>query len=452
MNIIPIALRNTLRQKKRSFLLAGAIGFGMIVMTLLGGFTSGIIVTVKENMSDMMSGHIYITAKETSPGGVVSQVVRDRSVIESSLDASGIEFQSTTLRSTLKGSMIFGTKEVNQPVSGLDWDNESRFLQNLDIVRGSVDDLSDPKALILPENTARRLKVEIGEEIIIHNTTVSGQNNLGEFHLIATTENEGAFGSGTAYAGILYINELINIAPSEFTNFSIYLNDIDESGPASAAIHKELSLLVETEPLRADQEEQSGPGGGIRAGGVRRFGSGMFGGGRSVTGQDETTVKYSITTVDDMIGFVKNIISIFDYIALIVFAVLLVITMVGITNTFRMILLERIREIGTIRAIGMQRKEVRNLFLTEAVLIALGGAAAGIIVALIIMGIIGMVSFQGAAGIGFVLNKGHLLFRIDILTILRNISLLIIFSLGAAWFPAVKAAKLEPADALRTQH
>ena len=66
---------------------------------------------------------------------------------------------------------------------------------------------------------------------------------------------------------------------------------------------------------------------------------------------------------------------------LIILIVLFVIIMVGITNTFRIIMFERIKEIGTMRSMGMQRGEVRNLFLFEALFIALGGAIAGLALA-----------------------------------------------------------------------
>ena len=59
-------------------------------------------------------------------------------------------------------------------------------------------------------------------------------------------------------------------------------------------------------------------------------------------------------------------------IGLVIFFILLVITMVGITNTFRMILIERTKEIGTMRAFGMQRHVVRNVFLMEALLLSAG--------------------------------------------------------------------------------
>ena len=77
-------------------------------------------------------------------------------------------------------------------------------------------------------------------------------------------------------------------------------------------------------------------------------------------GESWEGTRYSIITLNDMMDQVMSMVSLLDTIGLVIFIILLVITMVGITNTFRMIMLERTREIGTIRAIGMQRKSVRN--------------------------------------------------------------------------------------------
>jgi putative ABC transport system permease protein len=44
---------------------------------------------------------------------------------------------------------------------------------------------------------------------------------------------------------------------------------------------------------------------------------------------------------------------------------------------------ERIKEIGTMRALGVQRKEIKSLFLNEALFLAIGGAVSGIVLALI---------------------------------------------------------------------
>jgi len=60
MKLLVIALRNLNRQKKRSFLLGGAIAFGILIVTVINGFTGSFILNVSENFSNILAGHIFI--------------------------------------------------------------------------------------------------------------------------------------------------------------------------------------------------------------------------------------------------------------------------------------------------------------------------------------------------------------------------------------------------------
>ena len=112
--------------------------------------------------------------------------------------------------------------------------------------------------------------------------------------------------------------------------------------------------------------------------------------------------------------------------------VLFVIIMVGITNTFRIIMFERIKEIGTMRSMGMQRGEVRNLFLFEALFIALGGAIAGLALAGVAMGILSLVNFGMDTPIFIILKNGHLTFRLEFWRTALDIGIVAVLTLIAA--------------------
>ncbi len=60
--------------------------------------------------------------------------------------------------------------------------------------------------------------------------------------------------------------------------------------------------------------------------------------------------------------------------------ILLVIVVIGIMNTLAIAIRERTREIGTLRAIGMQRRAVLRLFLLESALLGLAGVVGGALV------------------------------------------------------------------------
>lgn len=112
---------------------------------------------------------------------------------------------------------------------------------------------------------------------------------------------------------------------------------------------------------------------------------------------------------------------------------------------------ERIREIGTMRAVGVQRGEIRGLFLYEALFLAIGGAVAGIALSLVLMGILSLFNFGMDSPIFLIMKNGHLSFFVPPFRAIFNVLLIAILTLAAAFFPARNAARLEPAEALRTQ-
>jgi len=163
-----------------------------------------------------------------------------------------------------------------------------------------------------------------------------------------------------------------------------------------------------------------------------------------------TGVRYSVTTLNEMLSSVQQIVAVLNGVALGVLLVLFLIIMVGILNTFRMTMYERIREIGTMRAVGMQRRQVRNLFLLEALFLALGGAVAGIAVAGVVMGVLSLFDLGTNTPLFMLLRNGHFSFKVPVLRAVQNVAIIAVLTLAAAYLPARSAARLLPAQALRT--
>jgi len=82
----------------------------------------------------------------------------------------------------------------------------------------------------------------------------------------------------------------------------------------------------------------------------------------------------------------------------------------GITNTYRMVLMERTKEIGMLRCIGFRRSDIFWIFIFEAGLIAIAGSLAGIVVSLPIGLLVHLVPFKplGQSRFGPIPGKTHL--------------------------------------------
>jgi len=447
--VIRIAFRNTRRQLKRAVLLGGAIAFGVMIITLLNAFTSGAVGNIKENFSYAMGGHIFVNGAELTETGREVSLIGDDEVLRSAVDEADPRIKSIHRRSGVSATLIFGSRTATQWIDGVDYSVETELARGLQLREGTLDDFSDPQGLILPAPVAERLGVEAGESVLVRLMTVTGQQNVGEFRVTAIIEDTAGFGMTSAYTSIEYLNSLIGLDAKEYQWFSVFLYDLKDIDAVANDIYQAIvnagspaeRPLADVSSI-AEYEEQS----------MEAFGQ-MFGAVAEVIAKEPWEgTKFSVTTLNEMMQPVVAAMSILDGIALGIFVILLLITGVGILNTFRMIIIERTREIGTMRAFGMQRKTVRCIFLWEAAIISLGGGVVGLALAGIIAAIVSRFTFSDAQGLEFFMDGGHITFLVTPGDLVGNLAIVLAMSLLAALLPANAAARLKPVKALGSHY
>jgi len=120
----------------------------------------------------------------------------------------------------------------------------------------------------------------------------------------------------------------------------------------------------------------------------------------------------------------------------------------GIINTMIMSITERRREIGIWMSLGADRNDIRRLFLVESGLIGLIGASGGVIFGWIISRIGSLVAKT------FMENEGvppMEIFHIPLWLVLTSLAFGVIVSLLAGYYPANRAAKIDPVVSLRNE-
>ncbi len=435
MNTIRIAFKNLSRQKKRTFLLGSAIAFGILIITLINGFTGSFVKNVGENFSHIFAGHIFIDGVEKSPSGRTLYLVKDETELIKAIEDLDIEYTYLTKHSSFSGTLIFEGESVQQNITGIDWEKETYLSERLILKEGGFENMKNPRGLILSEKIADKLNVRVGERMLVQLKTYTGQQNVGEFILAATILDPGLVGSISGYANMEYVNELLNLAPHEYMTLGIYLPSMDQIDSVAERLYNRLSEGVELF-AREGAEDEVNPFVAIMA---------------QIEEEEWEGIRYRLYTLNDMLSEVEQIVNVLNTAGLVILLILFLIIMVGITNTFRMVMFERIKEIGTMRALGVQKGGIRGLFLTEALFIGLGGALTGLILAGITMFILSKIYWGIDSPIFILLKNGYMTFDLSILQTAGNICIVAVLTLLAALFPANKAAKLPPAVALRTR-
>ncbi|MGH9737300.1 MAG: ABC transporter permease [Candidatus Acidiferrales bacterium] len=163
----------------------------------------------------------------------------------------------------------------------------------------------------------------------------------------------------------------------------------------------------------------------------------------------ETAIKdmgFSAFSLLDAAHNLSVVFAVFDLLLLIFGSLALIVASLGIVNTLVMAILERRREIGVLKALGAADRDIRGLFFAEAGVMGLLGGICGVILGWLI---------------GRALNLGTNIYLSRLSLPSTTISLVpwwmvglaigfaVIVSLAAGIYPASRAAKLNPIEALR---
>ncbi|MGA7683900.1 MAG: FtsX-like permease family protein [Terriglobales bacterium] len=155
---------------------------------------------------------------------------------------------------------------------------------------------------------------------------------------------------------------------------------------------------------------------------------------------------FSAFSIVDAARSMRQFFAVLDGFLAIFGSLALAVASIGIVNTLVMAILERRREIGIMKAIGASDADVRGLFFAEAGVMGLVGGAVGVTLGWVIGCIINF-------GMNIYLQRQHFpsaqIWSVPVWLVLGAIAFSIVVSLVSGLYPASRAARLDPVQALR---
>ena len=152
---------------------------------------------------------------------------------------------------------------------------------------------------------------------------------------------------------------------------------------------------------------------------------------RALAGFPNAKVQTRQEFIDNQISGLNSVLNIL-YVLL---ALSIIVSLFGIVNTLVLTVFERTREIGMLRAIGMTRRQVRRMIRHESVITALIGAAIGIVLGIVLAAML-------------IARVDFIVFRFPTTQVIIFVLAAILVGILAAVFPARRAAKLDPLQAI----
>ena len=155
---------------------------------------------------------------------------------------------------------------------------------------------------------------------------------------------------------------------------------------------------------------------------------------------------FQANSVSDVIVEINDAFRVIQYVLAGFGLIALLVASIGMFNTMTIALLERTKDIGVMKALGARNRDIRKIFVVEAIMIAFSGGIIGIALAMLLAGII-------TTGLNLLISaaKGEsiTLFVFNWEFLVAILGLTLIVGLITGIYPARRASKLNPLNALR---
>jgi putative ABC transport system permease protein len=400
-NLFKIAIRALVRNKMRAFLtmLGIIIGVGSVIAMLAIG--EGSKQKIRSQMSSMGTNLVMVMPNMQRRAGVSlgassSMVLKYSDVVALRNEATAISEVSPEVSAS--GQVIYGNQNTQTTIYGVS--EEYLAIRKLEVGNGRIFNSNEIKSMA---------KVCLLGQTVVDNLFGEGADPVGlsirikslPFQVIGVLKDKGESGMGQDQDDIIlapYTTVQRRLASIDYIN-GIYASAVSEekSGVAIAEVEE---ILRRTHKLQESQEND-----------------------------------FRVMSQSELLETVSSVTDILTYLLGAIAGISLLVGGIGIMNIMFVSVTERTREIGLRMSIGGRGKDILRQFLVESMVMSILGGIFGVI-------------------FGYLLAKiAGTLMSSPIVVTMKSVMLafIVCFAIGVffGWYPAKKAANLNPIDALR---
>lgn len=440
---ILIAARNLVQARRRTMLLGGALAGVTVLLVVLQALSTGITRNLVESATILSTGHVNVggfyktTPSDAAP--VVLEVDKVRKIVEE--NTPGLAFMIDRHRGWAK--LVSDTHSIFAGPTGIDAKQETRLQGTLVLAKesdyreggsaerkGDLSKLGTPGSMVLFAGQAKRLEAQVGDEITISSQSFDGVSNSASATVVAIVEDLGMLSMFSVFVPKEMLTKLYQLRDDTTGAVQIYLHDIEQSSTVAEHLRK---VFQEKGYEVMDPNPQAF---------WMKF--------EPIMAEDWTGQKLDLTIWSDEVSFVNWIVAGLNALSAFLIGVLLFIIGFGIMNAMWISVRERTGEIGTLRAIGMGRRKVLTMFMTEAFLLGLAGTVVGAVVGTLLAGGMNALAIKVAnPAVRMILLSDTVRLAVTPGSIILALVLFTIVSGLAALWPALRAAKMQPVTAIQ---
>ena len=400
-NLFKIAARALVRNKLRAILTMLGINIGVASVIAMLAIGEGSKRSITDEMSSMGTNMIMIMPNMQMRGGVSLGASSSMALKMSDVEAirnEAVYLSEVSPQVTASGQVIYGNQNTLTTVYGVS--EEYLSIRKLTIASGRVFTSNEvrgmSKVCILGTTVVEDL---FGEDADPVGVTIRIKNL--PFTVIGVLEDKGESGMGQDQDDLIlapYTTVQRRIAAIDYIN-GIYASAVSEekSTPAADEVSE---ILRRTHKLKESEEDD-----------------------------------FRVMSQSELLETVSSITDIMTYLLGAIAGISLLVGGIGIMNIMFVSVTERTREIGLRMSIGGRGQDILKQFLVESIILSILGGALGVIFGYLI-----------AKGAGSLMNMNPF---VTTRSVVLAFAVCFIIGVFFGWYPARKAANLNPIDALR---
>ena len=431
-----VAVRNVFRQKRRSFTLGINYAVVTFILVLLFAFSQGAVRNITTNLARSTAGHITVSGSYSSGGRVFLGVRHYPQVIAASTELFGSNVTALA-RYVVRSTLYYKGLAKRLDFTGVDPVADTGLEGQLEFTAGSWTAFASTEdGLIIPRDVAAYFDLALDDEVV-----VAARTRFGSFNT-ATLKVKGIYRSGNFFAQGLV---LCRFAP---------MQSLDAGEPDSASAvylyFRDASRVAEKRAALADALARRGYD-TVRPKDAAAAVDAVTSASPTYTKDSGTrdSARLNLSTIDEAVGIVKVVTAAVDALGGLVALIMMFIIAVSLFINLRMTINDRLREIGTMRTIGVGSGGITSLFVLESSFLALMFSLAGTVAALAVIGVVaGLVRMPAVGSLALFLDRGRLVLIPRLPDIAATVGVVTVFSAIFAFFPARRGGTISPVDAL----